>query len=238
MVLAAQQTQHSSGSSWLNILCMLRPAKSSDSPALRLSHTPFNAPMTTTHLLYLHGFRSSPSSAKARQMAAHVAQHHPAVTFWCPQLPPSPQAAMALVAQGIASWPRGAMAVIGSSLGGFYASWVAQHAGCPSVMLNPAVDPARDLARYIGEQTSWHDPAERFYFLPEYIGELQALDVRGRPPAARELAIIAKGDEVLDWREMVARYPQAELRLLEGGDHALSDFTEHLEPITRFLQLA
>ena len=129
------------------------------------------------------------------------------------------------------------MAVIGSSLGGFYASWVAQHAGCPRVMLNPAVDPARDLARYIGEQTSWHDPAERFYFLPEYIGELQALDVRGRPPAAPELAIIAKGDEVLDWREMVARYPQAELRLLEGGDHALSDFTEHLEPITRFLRL-
>ena len=62
--------------------------------------------------------------------------------------------------------------------------------------------------------------------------------MRGRPPAARELAIIAKGDEVLDWREMVARYPQAELRLLEGGDHALSNFTEHLEPITRFLRLA
>ena len=62
--------------------------------------------------------------------------------------------------------------------------------------------------------------------------------MRGRPPAAPELAIIAKGDEVLDWREMVARYPQAEVCLLEGGDHALSNFTEHLEPITRFLQLA
>ena len=77
------------------------------------------------------------------------------------------------------------------------------------------------------------------YHVPcPHCGELQALDVRGRPPAARELAIIAKGDEVLDWREMVARYPLAELRLLEGGDHALSNFTEHLEPITRFLQLA
>lgn len=73
--------------------------------------------MATTHLLYLHGFRSSPLSAKARQMAAHVAQHHPAVTFWCPQLPPSPQAAMTLVAEGIATWPRAAMAVVGSSLG-------------------------------------------------------------------------------------------------------------------------
>ena len=194
--------------------------------------------MTTTHLLYLHGFRSSPSSAKARQTAAHVAAHHPSVTFWCPQLPPSPRAAMALVAQGIAHWPRHSMAVIGSSLGGFYASWVAQHAGCPSVMLNPAVDPARDLARYIGEQTSWHDPSERFYFLPEYIEELQALDMRARPAAARELALIAKGDEVLDWREMVGRYPQAKQVVLEGGDHALGNYGDYLPLVSLFLQLA
>ncbi|PVY58340.1 MULTISPECIES: YqiA/YcfP family alpha/beta fold hydrolase [unclassified Simplicispira] len=193
---------------------------------------------TTTHLLYLHGFRSSPQSAKARMMADHVARHHPEVRFWSPQLPPSPRAAMALVARGIADWPRTSMAVVGSSLGGFYASWVARHAGCPSVLLNPAVDPARDLARHIGEQTAWHNPQERFFFLPEYVDELQALDQRGLDPGGPELAIIAKGDEVLDWREMVARYPQAEVHLLEGGDHALSDFPAHLETIARFLQLA
>ena len=145
---------------------------------------------------------------------------------------------MALVARGIADWPRTSMAVVGSSLGGFYASWVARHAGCPSVLLNPAVDPARDLARHIGEQTAWHNPQERFFFLPEYVDELQALDQRGLDPGGPELAIIAKGDEVLDWREMVARYPQAQLTLLEGGDHALSDFPAHLETIARFLQLA
>ena len=192
-------------------------------------------------ILYLHGFRSSPLSAKSQRMHRHVQDHHPDTVWAAPQLPPSPQAAAAVMREATRSWaqvPPEQIAVIGSSLGGFYASWFAQQRRCPSVLLNPAVFPARDLARYIGEQTSWHDPAERFYFLPEYIGELQALDVRGRPPAARELAIIAKGDEVLDWREMVARYPQAELRLLEGGDHALSNFTEHLEPITRFLQLA
>ncbi|RZJ08754.1 MAG: esterase [Acidovorax sp.] len=194
--------------------------------------------MTTTHLLYLHGFRSSPQAAKARQMAAHVARHHPGVTFWCPQLPPSPQAAMALVAQGIADWSGEAMGVVGSSLGGFYASWVAQHKSCASVMLNPAVHPARDLTRYIGEQTTWHDPAERFYFRPEYIDELQALDTSARPPAAREMAIIAKGDEVLDWREMVARYTAARVVLLEGGEHALLNFEEHLPAVAEFLALA
>ena len=194
--------------------------------------------MTTTHLLYLHGFRSSPSSAKARQMAAHVAQHHPGVTFWCPQLPPSPRAAMDLVAQGIAHWPRQSMAVMGSSLGGFYASWVAQQAGCPSVMLNPAVDPARDLARYIGEQTTWQNPAERFYFLPGYIAELQALDRRDCPPAGPELVIIAQGDEVLDWREMAGRYPQARQIVQEGGNHALDNFGDYLACVVAFLRLA
>jgi len=194
--------------------------------------------MTTTHLLYLHGFRSSPQSAKARQMAAHVARHHPAVTFWCPQLPPSPRAAMERVSEGITRWPRGAMAVIGSSLGGFYASWVAQQAQAPSVLLNPAVHPARDLERYIGEQTAWHDPAERFYFRPEYIAELRALETQGLPPAAPEMAIIAKGDEVLDWREMATRYPQARLLLQEGGEHALTNFPEYLPAVTEFLKLA
>ncbi len=194
--------------------------------------------MTTSHLLYLHGFRSSPQSAKARQMAAHVAQHHPQVRFWCPQLPPSPQAAMALVAQGVAAWPGSAMAVIGSSLGGFYASWVAQHKGCPSVLLNPAVHPARDLERYIGEQTVWHDPSEHFYFRPEYIDELRALDTSGHAPAAPELAIIAQGDEVLDWREMAARYPQARQLVQEGGEHALLNFADYLPTITDFLKLA
>ncbi|MFY3384498.1 YqiA/YcfP family alpha/beta fold hydrolase [Paracidovorax sp. MALMAid1276] len=193
--------------------------------------------MTTTHLLYLHGFRSSPQSAKARQMAAHVAQHHPGVHFWCPQLPPSPQAAMHMVAQGIADWPRERMAVIGSSLGGFYASWVAQRAGCPSVMLNPAVNPARDLARHIGEQTTWQNPQERFFFLPEYIDELRALSTEGRPAHAPELVIIAQGDEVLDWREMAARYAGARQIVQPGGDHALSNFGDYLPLITGFLAL-
>ena len=190
--------------------------------------------MPATHLLYLHGFRSSPQSAKARLTATHVAERHPGVVFWCPQLPPSPRETMALVACGIAAWPRERMAVIGSSLGGYYASWVAQQALCPSVLLNPAVDPARDLARHIGEQTAWHDPGERFFFRPEFIAELRALDARGLPPGGPELLIAAQGDEVLDWREMVARYPHATQRVLPGGEHALNDYPAHLDEVMRF----
>ncbi|MDR0225737.1 MAG: alpha/beta fold hydrolase [Burkholderiaceae bacterium] len=194
--------------------------------------------MTTTHLLYLHGFRSSPQSAKARRMAEHVATRHPHVRWWCPQLPPSPREAAALIADGIASWPRETMAVIGSSLGGYYASWVAQLARCRSVLINPAVNPARDLEKYIGEQTAWHDPGERFFFRREYIEELRMLDTRSMTPAAPEMLLAAEGDEVLDWREMSARYPHALQIVQEGGDHALSNFEEYLPQLDEFLNLA
>ena len=139
---------------------------------------------------------------------------------------------------GIADWPRDSMAIVGSSLGGFYATWVATHTGCPAVLLNPAVNPARDLQKYIGEQTAWHDPQDHFFFRPEFIDELRALECPGLPRPEQVFAIIAKGDEVLDWREMVGRYPGAQIRLLEGGDHALSDFgTAHIDAVFDFLRL-
>ena len=190
-----------------------------------------------THLLYLHGFRSSPQSAKARRVAAWVQAMRPDLHWWCPQLPPSPRKAMAMVEETVREWPASAMAVIGSSLGGFYATAVAEHHGCPAVLLNPAVDPARDLAKYIGEQTAFHDPAERFFFRAEFVDELRAITPAAITRPERYLAVIAKGDEVLDWREMSARYAGCRIKLLEGGDHALSDFDTHLPDILHFLQL-
>ena len=192
---------------------------------------------STTHLLYLHGFRSSPQSTKARKMAAAVAERHPSVTWWCPQLPPSPRAAMALLMDGIRNWPREHMAVVGSSLGGFYATAVAEQTGCKAVLLNPAVYPARDLEKYIGEQTSWNDPQETFFFRPDYVDELRALVIAQPTQLDRYYALIAKGDEVLDWREMQARYQGAHIALQEGGDHALREFDDHLDAVLAFLNL-
>lgn len=194
-------------------------------------------PQSITHVLYLHGFRSSPQSTKARRMASLIASQFPHIYWWCPQLPPSPKAAAALILEGTANWPAERMAVIGSSLGGFYATWLAAHRGCKAVLLNPAIDPARDLAKYIGEQSAWHDPAERFYFAPEFVDELRALEVGALSHPQRIWALIAKGDEVLDWREMTARYPDSHQVVMEGGDHAISDFDDHLPQLLNFLDL-
>ena len=190
-----------------------------------------------THVVYLHGFRSSPQSTKAIRLAAWFAANRPGVAWWCPQLPASPAAAIDDVLAGISAWPRDRMAVIGSSLGGFYATVVAERLGCRAVVLNPAVDPARDLASAVGATTAWHSD-EPFVFRAEYVDELRRI---APPPAltdpGRYLAVIAKGDEVLSWHEMSARYAGCRVRLVEGSDHALSDFDEHLPEVIGFLGL-
>jgi predicted esterase YcpF (UPF0227 family) len=138
---------------------------------------------------------------------------------------------------GVRHWPVPTMAVVGSSLGGFYATAVAEHLACRAVVLNPAVNPARDLAHHVGEQSAYHDPSARFDFKADYIDALRALTPSRITRPQRYAAVIAKGDELLDWREMTRHYRGANIRLLEGSDHALSDFDQHLPFVLDFLQL-
>ncbi len=225
----------------LTPLKMHRPSTSPTLPAHRwhwcandLVHLKDFAP---THLLYLHGFRSSPRSAKAQCMAQWVARHRPDLQWHCPALPPSPAQAMLELSTWLGTLPPGRCAVMGSSLGGFYAHWLACAYNLPAVLINPAVHPARDLARHIGVHPAWHDPAQQVFFEARFVGELTRLETsRGlhRPPC---LALLAEGDEVLDWREMFARHGQGSHLLIQGSDHAMAEFELLLPWVTRFLRL-
>lgn len=191
-----------------------------------------------THLLYLHGFRSSPQSTKAQHFSRWVQSHRRDLHWWCPQLPASPREALALLEHGTADWPLAQTAVIGSSLGGYYATVLAER--WPElarvVVLNPAVEPARDLAARIGTTTAWHSD-EPFHFRPEFIGELQAMHPTALTRAQRYFAVIAQGDEVLDWREMAARYADGPMQVLAGSDHALSDLQPWFDAVLDVLGL-
>lgn len=193
-------------------------------------------------ILYLHGFRSSPQSFKASLLAKAVAQAGHADRWHCPQLPASPRQALELanrliqqqVTHGLQAERE--LVVLGSSLGGYYAACLAQAWKCRALLFNPVVHAARDLATQVGEHTMWNSD-ERFHFLPEYVDELANM-APGRPAQpSRYYLLAAKGDEVLDWREMVNWYQGCELRLLETSDHGISDFEQWLpEVLERVLQ--
>ena len=194
---------------------------------------------TPTHVLYLHGFRSSPASAKAQQVAAALralARPGEAPLVWqCPQLPPSPSAVLALLETLTQDWPSQGMAVIGSSLGGFFATIVAQRKACRAALINPAVNPARDLAAYIGELSHFHDPHSRFSFTRADVEVLAQASPYPITEPQRYWLLAAQGDEVLDYREMLSHYPGAHQRVLPASDHAVSDFEQHLPAMLAWL---
>ncbi len=185
------------------------------------------------NILYLHGFRSSPQSTKARQMATHFAQTEH--RFVCPQLPASPALAMELACELIEDRGDAAKdwALIGSSLGGFYATFLAERYGCRAALLNPAVHPEVDLGAHIGEGFAY-DGETPFEFKAEYLDQLAALKVIAITQPQRYFLLAATGDEVLDWRHMRDHYLGAKHHIIEGSDHAISEFAEYVEAVAGF----
>lgn len=188
-------------------------------------------------ILYLHGFRSSPSSTKASLLGASLKEHGLGHEWFCPQLPASPAQALALAdsllqqhADPLSNRP---LAVIGSSLGGYYATCLAEKWRCRAVVMNPVVHAARDLASQVGEHTQYHSD-EPFVFLPRHVDELAHMAV-GRPAVPeRYFLLAATGDEVLDWREMAQWYAGSQTRIIQGSDHGISDFEQWLPEVLRF----
>lgn len=184
-------------------------------------------------ILYLHGFRSSPLSFKARLVAERLQALGRGAEYHCPQLPASPRDAIALASQLMSRFLPDDVTIIGSSLGGYYATWLAELTGCRAVLLNPAIKPLRDLGKHIGVTTAYHSN-QPFEFKPEYIDELAALSVERITQPERYFLIAATGDEVLDWREMTAHYPHARQRIINGSDHGLSDFGDYVNDALAF----
>lgn len=184
-------------------------------------------------ILYLHGFRSSPQSAKTSLLAAHMQALGRGDEYLCPQLPASPRAAVDLVLDIASKVDPAELTLIGSSLGGYYATYVAEKLGCRAVLLNPAVFAARDLATQVGVKTQYHTN-EPFEFKAAYIDELKALAVERITHPERYFLMAAKGDELLDSREMVAHFANARQHIIDGSDHGISDFAEYAGEVLAF----
>jgi predicted esterase YcpF (UPF0227 family) len=194
--------------------------------------------MRKTLLVYLHGFRSSPNSTKAVMTGEAVRAISTLDNFYewyCPQLLASPQKSIDMVIEHIDQSKPDRIVIIGSSLGGFYTNYLAEKYQCKGIVLNPAVYAARELEPHVGMMTSY-DSEEPFNFKAEYVDELRSLQVDRPISPERYFLIAAKGDELLDWQEMVAFYPGSKHLVLEGGDHGISDYASHLPAVIEFIE--
>lgn len=201
--------------------------------------TPSSSAISTTAggkaaLLYLHGFCSSPQSWKARLLAEALTARGLGDRLYCPFLSPRPEAAIAQ-AEAVIRSHRGTLALAGSSLGGFYATWLSEKYGLPAALINPAVVAPASLEKYLGTQTNLHT-GEAFEFTPADIEALRTLQV-ARVTPSRYLLLVETGDEVLDYRQAVARYAGSRQIVLPGGDHSFTRFPEYLPQLIEFCGL-
>jgi predicted esterase YcpF (UPF0227 family) len=179
-------------------------------------------------ILYLHGFTSGPQSNKAQALGARMRERGLGEKFLSPQLPASPRAAIALADGLIAR--HGVTTVVGSSLGGYYSTYLAETFDLKAVLVNPAVVAHLSLQKYIGPQ-QWLYTGERFDFTLEHVDELRAIAIPVLAKPERFWLLVEEGDETLDYRDAVRRYAGAKQTVLPGGDHSFTRWNDYLDAI-------
>jgi predicted esterase YcpF (UPF0227 family) len=191
-------------------------------------------------LIYLHGFNSSPASHKAQVLKAHLEDRGLGHLYACPALPDRPEEAIraieAVLAGAAARRAPRAVTFLGSSLGGFYATYLAEKLGCRAVLINPAIRPHIGLEAFLGTQNNLHT-GQPYELTRAHLEGWRALLVERVDPE-RYLLLLETGDEVLDWREAARKYEGARTVIRDGGDHSLQSFAEHIGRILAFAGIA
>lgn len=183
-------------------------------------------------IIYLHGFNSSNQSAKALILGDFLREQQPQIDYQVPLLPSDPQAAIDVVEQLIASsdLPTG---LVGSSLGGFYATVIAERHQLPAVLVNPVVGPHRLLAGFRGPQVNPYT-GEHYEVTDAHVATLHEL-MPAAPWLGRYWLLLGSADEILDYREALAWYGPSPAEIEQGDDHALRRFPRHLAALVDFL---
>ncbi|MEO8629979.1 MAG: YqiA/YcfP family alpha/beta fold hydrolase [Betaproteobacteria bacterium] len=184
-------------------------------------------------LIYIHGFNSSPASHKSQLLHDRLKGMGRAAEFSCPALPYAPAAAADMLRKEIGTQPPRGVTLVGSSLGGYYATYLAEELGLRAVLVNPAIKPYEGLRTYLGKQKNLYTH-EAYELTAAHLDELLALDVERPTRLERYYLMVTTGDEVLDYRDAVAKYAGAKQLVVQGSDHGFKEFGDHLEGVLKF----
>ena len=184
-------------------------------------------------IVYIHGFNSSPSSHKSGQLRQRLASLGRESEFLCPALPHLPGEAMALLERQLSDIAADKVMLVGSSLGGFYATYLTEKLGVRSVLVNPAITPHEGLRSYLGAQKNLYT-GDEYVLTEEHLRQLAGLQVVKPARMDRYLLMHTTGDELLDWRVAVNHYHGCRQIIVQGSDHGFRQFGDYLDIVLEF----
>ena len=185
-------------------------------------------------LLYLHGFNSSPQSKKALETGRWMKLNTPDIEFCCPQLSPYASEAMDTLKALVEAYFPEPVYLVGSSMGGFFATCLVEQYNLPAVLINPAVNPSSGLHSWLGENRNFIT-GERWFFEPQHIEQYRDLNPQQIKCQKNYKILLQTGDEVLDYRHAQERYKGCAIETEVGGDHSFVDYQQHIPAILKFL---
>lgn len=187
-------------------------------------------------ILYIHGFLSSSKSLKAVQTINFMAQNHPEIKVLVPQLPPYPQDAIAMLEKLYQENQNVIKGIVGSSLGGYYATYLVEKYSVKSVLINPAVRPYELFEDHMGEQINPYTK-QQFEVDLAYLNTLKTFDTKALKVPACYWLLQQQGDEVLDYTQAVTKYQGCQQTVESGGNHGFVGFERFLPQIAEFFEL-
>lgn len=190
--------------------------------------------MSTPHLLYLHGFLSSPQSLKAQQTVKYCDRIGLQGAYTLPMMRHGPAQTMSELCEWVDQNNEKDICLIGSSLGGFYACYLSEKYNLPAVLINPAVCPFEFWDTHIGEHRNYYSN-ELHKVTSEHIRELKNLDVPELGNPDNFMVLVQTGDETLDYRQAVEKFSKANCLVREGGSHSYENYVAELPLIFDFL---
>jgi predicted esterase YcpF (UPF0227 family) len=186
-------------------------------------------------IIYIHGFLSSPLSAKAQQVKAWLSQHRPDISYICPQLPPYPNKC-ADILEGCMVNADSPVYLMGSSMGGFWATWLVEKYGCKALLVNPAVDVFRLMPAYINQQLANYHIDEHYCLTAEHLDQLRSYHVETPQKCSNYWLLVQTGDETLDYSLAVEKYSACRQTIEQGGDHSFQGFDRFIPQAINFFE--
>lgn len=186
-------------------------------------------------LLYIHGFLSSPLSTKAQQVKQWLVEQRPDITFCCPQLPPYPDQCAQILMEQVTT-AKTPIYVMGSSLGGFWSTWLAEQIGCKAVLINPAVDVMTLIPPFLHQTLNNYHHSDTYFLTDDHLQQLQHYCVSELTEPKRYWLLVQTGDETLDYRLAVEKYAGCRHTVEQGGDHSFQRFERFISDIINFFE--